>query len=125
MTTVHAYNSSQQMVDGASGDFRRGRAGAANLIPATTGAALAATRALPDLAGLFDGVALRAPVPVGSIADITLVAARPTDGHEVNRISRARRLTATATAASWASSKNRSSPRTSWETRGLRSWTRP
>ncbi|HEU5428520.1 MAG TPA: glyceraldehyde 3-phosphate dehydrogenase NAD-binding domain-containing protein [Actinocrinis sp.] len=88
LTTVHAYTSSQQLVDGPSADFRRGRAGAANLIPATTGAALAATRALPDLAGLFDGVALRVPLPVGSIADITLVAARPTDAQEVNRILR-------------------------------------
>ena len=88
MTTVHAYTSSQQLVDGPSGDFRRGRAGAANLIPASTGAALAATRALPELAGRFDGVALRVPIPVGSIADITLVAARPTDAEEINRILR-------------------------------------
>lgn len=88
MTTVHAYTSSQQLIDGPSKDPRRGRAGAANLIPASTGAALAATRALPELAGRFDGVALRAPVPVGSIADITLVAARPTDAAEVNRVLR-------------------------------------
>jgi glyceraldehyde 3-phosphate dehydrogenase (phosphorylating) len=88
MTTVHAYTSSQQLVDGPSGDFRRGRAGAANMIPASTGAALAATRALPELAGRFDGVALRVPIPVGSIADITMVAARPTDAEEINRILR-------------------------------------
>jgi glyceraldehyde 3-phosphate dehydrogenase len=85
---VHAYTSSQQLVDGPSGDFRRGRAGAANMIPASTGAALAATRALPELAGRFDGVALRVPIPVGSIADITMVAARPTDAEEINRILR-------------------------------------
>ena len=88
MTTVHAYTSSQQLVDGASKDPRRGRAAAANLIPASTGAALAATRALPELSGRFDGVALRVPIPVGSIADITLVTARPTDADEVNRILR-------------------------------------
>ncbi len=88
MTTVHAYTSSKQLVDGPSKDFRRGRAGAANLIPASTGAALAATRALPELAGRFDGVALRVPVPVGSIADLTLVAARPADAAEVNWVLR-------------------------------------
>ncbi|MGH7710319.1 MAG: type I glyceraldehyde-3-phosphate dehydrogenase, partial [Gemmatimonadaceae bacterium] len=70
MTTVHAYTSSQSIVDGPSTSFRRGRAAAANLVPATTGAAQATTRALPQYAGLFDGVAIRAPIPVGSIADI-------------------------------------------------------
>ena len=59
MTTVHAYTSSQSIVDGASKSFRRGRAAAANLVPATTGAALATTRALPEYAGRFDGIAIR------------------------------------------------------------------
>ena len=86
MTTVHAYTSSQSIVDGASKSFRRGRAAAANLVPATTGSALATTRALPEYAGLFDGVAIRAPIPVGSIADITLVTSRPTTVEEVNEI---------------------------------------
>ena len=76
MTTVHAYTSSQSIVDGPNKRFRRGRAAAANLVPATTGAALATTRALPEYAGLFDGVAIRAPIPVGSIADITFVTSR-------------------------------------------------
>ncbi|HLI37735.1 MAG TPA: type I glyceraldehyde-3-phosphate dehydrogenase [Streptosporangiaceae bacterium] len=84
MTTVHAYTSSQQLIDGPSKDFRRGRAGAANMLPASTGAALATTRALPDLAGKFDGVAIRVPVPVGSIADVTAVTARPVTREEVN-----------------------------------------
>jgi glyceraldehyde 3-phosphate dehydrogenase len=88
MTTVHAYTSTQQLVDGPSKDFRRGRAGAVNLLPASTGAALATTKALPELAGRFDGVALRVPIAIGSIADITLVTTRPTSVMEVNDIVR-------------------------------------
>ena len=84
MTTVHAYTATQQLVDGPSKSFRRGRAAAANLVPATTGAARATTRALPELTGRFDGVALRAPIPVGSIADIVFVASRATTAEEVN-----------------------------------------
>jgi glyceraldehyde 3-phosphate dehydrogenase len=86
MTTVHAYTSSQAIVDGPSKRFRRGRAAAANLVPTTTGAALATTRALPQYAGLFDGIALRAPIPAGSIADLTFVTSRATTVDEVNRI---------------------------------------
>ena len=86
MTTVHAYTASQSLVDGPNKRFRRGRAGAANLVPSTTGAAQATTRALPQYAGLFDGVAVRAPIPVGSIADITFLTSRPTDVAEVNRV---------------------------------------
>ena len=55
-------------------------------MPATTGAALATTRALPQYAGLFDGIALRAPIPVGSIADLTFITSRQTSVDEVNRI---------------------------------------
>jgi glyceraldehyde 3-phosphate dehydrogenase len=84
MTTVHAYTAGQQLVDRPSKNFRRGRAGAANLVPTSTGAARATTRAVPELAGRFDGVAVRAPIPVGSIADIVFVAARPTTVEEVN-----------------------------------------
>ena len=86
MTTIHAYTSSQSIVDGPNRRYRRGRAAAANLVPATTGAALATARALPQYVGLFDGVAVRAPVAVGSIADLTFVTARPTTSAEVNRI---------------------------------------
>ena len=84
MTTVHAYTSSQQLIDGPSKDFRRGRAGAANMLPASTGVALATTKALPALAGRFDGVALRVPIPVGSIADVVAVTVRPVTRDEVN-----------------------------------------
>jgi len=86
MTTVHAYTASQSIVDGANKRFRRGRAAAANLVPATTGAAHATTRALPAYAGRFDGVAIRAPIAVGSIADITFVTSRKTTVEEVNQI---------------------------------------
>jgi glyceraldehyde 3-phosphate dehydrogenase len=86
MTTVHAYTSSQAIVDGPNKRLRRGRAAAANLVPTTTGAALATTRALPEFAGRFDGIALRAPIPVGSIADVTFLTSRPTTVDEVNRI---------------------------------------
>jgi glyceraldehyde 3-phosphate dehydrogenase len=86
MTTMHAYTSSQSVVDGPSRHVRRGRAAGANLVPTTTGAALATTRALPQYAGRFDGIAVRAPVPVGSIADITILASRKTSVDEVNRI---------------------------------------
>jgi glyceraldehyde 3-phosphate dehydrogenase len=86
MTTVHAYTSSQSIVDGPSKRFRPGRAAAANLVPATTGAAHATTRALPAYAVRFDGIAVRAPIPVGSIADITFVTSRKASVDEVNRI---------------------------------------
>jgi glyceraldehyde 3-phosphate dehydrogenase len=85
MTTIHAYTAGQQLVDGPSKKtFRRGRAGAANLVPTSTGAAKATTRAVPELAGRFDGVAVRAPIPVGSVADIVFAAGRPTTAEELN-----------------------------------------
>ena len=89
MTTVHAYTGGQRLVDSPSKNFRRGRAGAANLVPTSTGAARATTRAVPELAGRFDGVAVRAPVPVGSLADIVFVASRATTVDEVSEAFRA------------------------------------
>jgi glyceraldehyde 3-phosphate dehydrogenase (phosphorylating) len=86
MTTVHAYTASQAIVDTAHRRPRRGRAGGANLVPTTTGAATATARALPEYRGTFDGVAVRAPVPVGSLADIVCLTARPTTVDEVNRV---------------------------------------
>jgi glyceraldehyde 3-phosphate dehydrogenase (phosphorylating) len=94
MTTVHAYTAGQQLVDGPSKSFRRGRAGAANLVPTSTGAARATIRAVPGLAGRFDGIAVRAPIPVGSIADIVFVASRPTVAAEVNEAFRQEAATA-------------------------------
>jgi glyceraldehyde 3-phosphate dehydrogenase len=86
MTTIHAYTSSQSIVDSGGKDYRRGRAAAANLIPASTGAALATARALPELRGKFDGLAVRVPVAVGSLADIVVVTSRNTSVEEVNRV---------------------------------------
>jgi glyceraldehyde 3-phosphate dehydrogenase len=86
MTTVHAYTASQAIVDTARSRPRRGRAAAANLVPTSTGAAAATARALPAFRGRFDGVAVRAPVAVGSLADIVCVTARPTTVDEVNRL---------------------------------------
>ena len=88
MTTVHAYTASQRVVDGPSGDFRRGRAGAANLVPSSTGAAAATARALPALGNRFDGIAIRVPIPVGSISDVVFVTGRPTTAEEINDIFR-------------------------------------
>jgi len=79
---------SQALVDRPSKDRRRGRAAAANLIPASTGPAKATTKALPEDDGNFDGVAIRALVPVGSTADIVCVVGRPTSVNEVNRVFR-------------------------------------
>jgi glyceraldehyde 3-phosphate dehydrogenase len=87
MTTVHAYTASQGIVDSPSEkNFRMGRAGAANLVPTTTGAAIATTKALPEYAGKFDGVAIRTPIPVGSLSDLTFVTERPVSVEEVNAI---------------------------------------
>ncbi|HEX5996585.1 MAG TPA: type I glyceraldehyde-3-phosphate dehydrogenase [Jiangellales bacterium] len=88
MTTVHAYTSSQQLVDGPARKWRRGRAAAANTVPTTTGAAEATAKAVPAMEGRFDGVALRVPVPVGSIADVVCVTSRPTTVDEINDIFR-------------------------------------
>jgi glyceraldehyde 3-phosphate dehydrogenase len=86
MTTVHAYTASQAIVDKYDKKLRRGRSGAANLVPTSTGAALATTRALPQYHGRFDGVAVRAPVPVGSIADLVFLTERKTSVEEVNAV---------------------------------------
>ncbi|MDP1706685.1 MAG: type I glyceraldehyde-3-phosphate dehydrogenase, partial [bacterium] len=88
LSTVHSYTATQSLVDGAihGSDFRRGRAAGQNIVPSTTGAALAVTRAIPELVGKFDGVSLRVPTVTGSIADITFLAARPTTVEEINGI---------------------------------------
>jgi len=90
LSTVHAYTASQAIVDGPSKkDFREGRAAAQNIVPSSTGAAVAVTKVLPQLAGKFDGISIRVPVPVGSIVDITFVSKRPTDANEINEILKA------------------------------------
>ena len=84
MTTIHAYTSSQTIVDGPRRKWRRGRAAAANFVPTSTGAARATTRVLTGLEGRFDGIAVRGPVPVGSLADIVFVARASTSVDAVN-----------------------------------------
>jgi glyceraldehyde 3-phosphate dehydrogenase len=87
LNTTHAYTASQSLVDGPSKkEPRMGRAAGMNLAPAATGAAIATTKALPQYAGKFDGIAVRSPVVVGSISDITFIAARNTSAEEVNAI---------------------------------------
>ncbi len=86
LNTVHGYTATQTLVDSPvkGKDFRRGRAGAQNIIPSTTGAALAVGRAIKNMNGKFDGVAIRVPVPSGSVADITMVTKRNTTVEEIN-----------------------------------------
>lgn len=87
LTTAHAYTATQSIVDGpgGKGDFRRGRAAGINIVPSSTGAAIAATLTLPELAGKFDGVSLRVPVPVVSMSDITCLLSRDVTVEEVNQ----------------------------------------
>ena len=87
LNTTHAYTASQSLVDGPSKrEPRMGRAAGMNLAPAATGAAIATTKALPQYVGKFDGIAVRSPVVVGSISDITFIAARTTSTEEINNI---------------------------------------
>jgi glyceraldehyde 3-phosphate dehydrogenase len=87
LNTVHAYTASQSLVDAPNKKrTRMGRAAAINLVPATTGAAKATIKALPKFEGKFDGIAIRTPVTVGSISDITFVASKNTSVEEVNNI---------------------------------------
>ncbi len=87
LNTVHAYTASQSLVDGpAKKDMRGGRAAAMNIVPSTTGAAIATTLAHTELTDKFDGIAMRVPVAVGSIVDVTFIAKRDTTVEEVNKI---------------------------------------
>lgn len=87
MTTIHAYTASQSLMDSASPkNLRMGRAAADNLVPTSTGAAIATTKALPEFMGKFDGVAVRVPVKVGSISDMTFVTKKEVTAEEINEI---------------------------------------
>jgi len=88
LNTIHAYTATQSIVDGPTKgeDYRRGRAAAQNISPSTTGAAVAVTRAIKELNGKFDGMAIRVPAVTGSIADITFVSKRKTSVNEINKI---------------------------------------
>ena len=88
LNTVHGYTATQNLVDGPtrSKDVRRGRAAAQNIIPSTTGAATAVTRAIKELEGKFDGIAMRVPVIIGSVVDITFISQKKTSVEEINNI---------------------------------------
>lgn len=87
LNTVHGYTATQSLVDGPSKKgFREGRAAAHNIVPSSTGAAIAVTKAFTSLAGLFDGVSMRVPVIAGSIVDVTFIAKRETTAEEVNSL---------------------------------------
>jgi glyceraldehyde 3-phosphate dehydrogenase len=89
LNTTHAYTGTQRIVDGPGGkDIRGGRAGAMNMIPSTTGAAIALGEVIGDLKGKFDGISIRVPVLTGSLADVTFIAKRNTTVEEVNQILR-------------------------------------
>jgi glyceraldehyde 3-phosphate dehydrogenase len=84
LTTVHAYTGSQNLIDGPKGKKRRGRAAAENIIPTTTGAAKATTEILPQLDGKLDGMAIRVPVPNGSVTDLTVDLEGNPSAEEIN-----------------------------------------
>jgi glyceraldehyde 3-phosphate dehydrogenase len=86
LMTVHGYTDDQNLQDNSHRDPRRSRAAAANIVPTSTGAAIAATQTIPELKGLFDGLALRVPVITGSISDFTFVTSRATSVSEVNEM---------------------------------------
>ena len=86
LNTVHAYTASQSLVDGPNKkDPRKGRAAAQNIVPTSTGAAIATTKAHTELENKFDGIAIRVPVPVGSIVDVTFIASQDTTVEAVNQ----------------------------------------
>lgn len=86
LNTIHGYTTSQNLVDGPNKKMRRGRAAAINIVPSSTGAAIATAQAHPQLEGKFDGVAIRVPVPAGSIVDVTFLAKKDVTVEEVNNI---------------------------------------
>lgn len=86
MSTVHAYTAGQEIVDGSHKDLRRARAAAVNIVPTSTGAAEATIKVLPDLKGLFDGLAFRVPVVCGSVSDFTFLVTKRTSVDEVNSV---------------------------------------
>lgn len=86
MTTIHGYTSDQRLHDGGHKDYRRARAAGENIVPTSTGATQAAAKAIPSLEGKFNGLAIRVPVPVGSLSDFTFLTKRETTVEEVNNL---------------------------------------
>ncbi len=85
MTTIHAYTADQNLVDGPHKDLRRARAAAINIVPTSTGAATATAETIPSLKGNFDGLAVRVPVAVGSLCDVTYLLKKKTSAEDINR----------------------------------------
>lgn len=88
LTTVHSYTASQRLQDAPAKDLREGRNAAENIVPTSTGAAIAVTKALPGLAGKFDGISMRVPTPVVSISDVTALLSRDVTVEEINQVFR-------------------------------------
>lgn len=88
MTTVHSYTADQRLQDAPHKDFRRARAAAQNIIPTTTGAAIAVTKTVPNLKDKFDGMAIRVPTSVVSISDVTMLLKKDTTEEEINEVIR-------------------------------------
>lgn len=86
LTTVHSYTASQVLQDGPAKDLREARAAAENIVPTTTGAAVAVTKTIPSLKGKFDGLSVRVPSPVVSLSDVTMVLKRDTTKEEINDV---------------------------------------
>ncbi len=84
MTTIHSYTGDQRVLDAPHSDLRRARAAALNMIPTKTGAAQAVALVLPELAGKFDGLAVRVPTPTGSLTDLTFQAEKPVTVESLN-----------------------------------------
>ncbi|MFH1522545.1 MAG: type I glyceraldehyde-3-phosphate dehydrogenase [Patescibacteria group bacterium] len=85
MTTIHSYTSTQNLIDGPHKDLRRARAAAMNIVPTTTGAAIATTKAIPQLKDKFDGMAIRVPTVNGSICDIVYITNKKVNEKDVNK----------------------------------------
>ena len=86
MTTVHSYTASQRILDAPAKDLREARSAAENIVPTTTGAAIATAKVIPSLEGKFDGLSVRVPTPVVSLSDITAVLKRNTTKEEINEV---------------------------------------
>lgn len=86
MTTVHSYTGDQRILDFPHSDLRRARAAAVNIVPTTTGAAIATSKVIPSLEGKIDGMAMRVPTPNGSLVDVNIVVDRETSIEEINKM---------------------------------------
>lgn len=86
MTTIHGFTSDQKLQDGGHKDYRRARSASENIIPTSTGTTIAAAEVIPELKGIFNGLAIRVPVAVGSLSDFTFLLKRPTTEEKVNGV---------------------------------------